>query len=75
VLAKHKVAGSTPVTRSREFRPLARFGSALTSAGPAERTRSHMAHEEPRITFLHHWGKGSSEELARSIEAARVTHQ
>jgi hypothetical protein len=34
---------------------------------------SHMTHEEPRIMFLHYWGKGSAEELARGIKVARAT--
>jgi len=34
---------------------------------------SHMTHEEPRIMFLHYWGKGAAEELARDIKAARAT--
>jgi hypothetical protein len=34
---------------------------------------SHMTHEEPRIMFLHYWGKGPAEELARGIKAARAT--
>jgi len=33
----------------------------------------HMTHEEPRIMFLHYWGKGSAEELARGIKSARAT--
>jgi hypothetical protein len=36
---------------------------------------SHMTHEEPRIMFLHYWGKGPAEELARGIEAARATQK
>ena len=28
----------------------------------------HMTHEEPRILFLHYWGKGSAESLARSLK-------
>ena len=36
---------------------------------------SHMTHEEPRILFLHFWGKGPAEELARGIKAARATQQ
>ncbi|MCI0747587.1 MAG: DUF1259 domain-containing protein [Verrucomicrobia subdivision 3 bacterium] len=28
----------------------------------------HMTHEEPRILFLHYWGKGNSEWLARSLK-------
>lgn len=28
----------------------------------------HMTHEEPRILFLHYWGKGPAETLARSLQ-------
>jgi hypothetical protein len=28
----------------------------------------HMTHEEPRILFLHYWGKASAEALARSVK-------
>lgn len=28
----------------------------------------HMTHEEPRILFLHYWGKGNAESLARSLK-------
>ena len=34
---------------------------------------SHMTHEQPRIMFLHFWGKGPAEELARGVQAARAT--
>jgi hypothetical protein len=36
---------------------------------------SHMAHEEPRILFLHFWGKGPAETLAHGIQAARETQK
>jgi hypothetical protein len=36
---------------------------------------SHMAQEEPRILFLHFWGKGPADALARGIEAARKTQK
>jgi hypothetical protein len=36
---------------------------------------SHMTHEDPRIVFLHFWGKGSAEALARGIQAARDTQK
>jgi hypothetical protein len=36
---------------------------------------SHMTHEQPRIMFLHYWGKGAAGDLARGIEAARVTQR
>jgi len=30
----------------------------------------HMALEKPRVLFLHYWGKGKAEELAKSLKAA-----
>jgi Domain of Unknown Function (DUF1259) len=36
---------------------------------------SHMTHEQPRIMFLHFWGKGAAEDLARGIKAARATQR
>jgi len=36
---------------------------------------SHMTHEEPRIMFLHFWGKGPAEGLARGLKAALDTQQ
>jgi hypothetical protein len=34
---------------------------------------NHMTHEQPRIMFLHFWGKGSAESLARGIKSALDT--
>lgn len=31
---------------------------------------NHMIHDEPRIFFLHYWGTGSAEELARGLREA-----
>jgi hypothetical protein len=31
---------------------------------------SHMTHENPRILFLHYWGKGKADELARAVKLA-----
>ncbi|HVF96542.1 MAG TPA: DUF1259 domain-containing protein [Flavisolibacter sp.] len=31
---------------------------------------NHMVHEQPRIFFLHYWGVGNSEKLARGLRAA-----
>ncbi|MGA2507493.1 MAG: DUF1259 domain-containing protein [Chitinispirillaceae bacterium] len=31
---------------------------------------SHMIQEEPRILFLHYWGKGNASELAKAVKAA-----
>jgi hypothetical protein len=36
---------------------------------------SHMTHEEPRVLFLHFWGKGPADALARAIQAARATQK
>src|SRR5204862_4990651 len=34
---------------------------------------SHMTEENPRILFLHYWGKGKSSDLARAVKAALDT--
>jgi hypothetical protein len=31
---------------------------------------NHMTHEQPRIFFLHYWGVGNAEQLARGLKAA-----
>jgi hypothetical protein len=31
---------------------------------------SHMTHENPRILFLHYWGRGSAKELAQAVKSA-----
>ena len=31
---------------------------------------SHMTHENPRILFLHYWGRGSAKDLANAIKGA-----
>jgi hypothetical protein len=36
---------------------------------------NHMTHEEPRIVFLHFWGKGPAADLARGIKAALDTQK
>ena len=36
---------------------------------------NHMTHEEPRIVFLHFWGKGPVEELARGLRSALDTQK
>jgi len=28
----------------------------------------HMSHEQPRYLFLHYWGKGKADDLARSLK-------
>ena len=34
---------------------------------------SHMTHENPRILFLHYWGKGATTELAQTLKTALAT--
>jgi hypothetical protein len=34
---------------------------------------SHMTHENPRILFLHYWGKGKADELAKAVKLALDT--
>ncbi|TMA68723.1 MAG: DUF1259 domain-containing protein, partial [Deltaproteobacteria bacterium] len=36
---------------------------------------SHMIGEQPRIMFLHYWGKGAAEELARALRKAMATQR
>jgi len=36
---------------------------------------SHMVQEDPRLLFLHFWGKGSAETLAQGINAALATQK
>lgn len=36
---------------------------------------SHMTDENPRILFLHYWGRGSTADLAKSLEAALDTQK
>ena len=31
---------------------------------------NHMIHEQPRIFFLHYWGIGNAEQLAKRLKAA-----
>jgi len=34
---------------------------------------SHMTHENPRILFLHYWGRGKTADLARALKVALAT--
>ena len=36
---------------------------------------SHMTQENPRILFLHYWGRGKADDLAKSLKAARTTQK
>ena len=35
----------------------------------------HMTSENPRIVFLHYWGKGKAADLARAVKNALVAQQ
>ncbi len=35
---------------------------------------SHMTQENPRILFLHYWGRGKVEDLAKTLKSALATH-
>ena len=35
----------------------------------------HMTHEEPRILFLHYWGRGPAQKLAESVQRALLVQQ
>ena len=34
---------------------------------------SHMTHENPRILFLHYWGRGKTADLAKALKTALAT--
>jgi len=36
---------------------------------------NHMTHEQPRFVFLHYWGKGPAQELARAVRFAIDTQK
>jgi len=36
---------------------------------------SHMLHEQPRIVFLHYWGKGPADGLAHALKKAMATQR
>jgi hypothetical protein len=51
-----------------ELQPVLR---ALCAAGiHVVAIHGHMIHEEPRIVFLHFWGTGPAEDLARGVRRA-----
>jgi hypothetical protein len=54
--------------REAELQPVLK---ALRRAGIAVvAIHHHMTHEEPRTIFLHYWGTGSTEALAKGLRAA-----
>jgi hypothetical protein len=47
---------------------------ALTGAGiNVVAIHSHMTSENPRLLFLHYWGRGKATELATGLKAALAT--
>jgi hypothetical protein len=36
---------------------------------------NHMTHEEPQFVFLHYWGKGRAQDLARALRSAMDSQQ
>lgn len=54
--------------REDELQPVLR---SLRSSGiNIVAIHQHMTHEQPRLVFLHYWGKGRAEDLARSVKKA-----
>ena len=50
---------------------VARVIKALVEAGiEVVAVHNHMVHEQPRTFFLHYWGIGNAEQLARGLRAA-----
>ena len=49
----------------------------LSVSGPRQAAivaiHSHVTHENPRILFLHYWGKSFTAELAKTLKAALAT--
>ena len=61
------VAGDFTMTES-EVAPVIK---ALVEHGiEVVAVHNHMVHEQPRIFFLHYWGVGNAEELAKGLRAA-----
>ena len=61
------VAGDFSVTED-ELQPVLR--SLRASRIDIVAIHQHMTHEQPRIMFLHYWGRGKATELAGAIKAA-----
>jgi hypothetical protein len=66
-LEKAAVAGDFTMLEN-EVTPVVR---ALVENGiEVVAVHNHMVHEEPRIFFLHYWGVGNAEQLAKGLKAA-----
>ena len=64
---KAAVAGDFTMLES-EVEPIIR---ALIENGiEVVAVHNHMVHEQPRIFFLHYWGTGNAEQLAKGLKAA-----
>lgn len=45
------------------------FDALVSNGIEVVAVRNHMVHERPRAFFLHYWGTGPAEELARGLRA------
>ncbi|HLN81640.1 MAG TPA: DUF1259 domain-containing protein [Thermoanaerobaculia bacterium] len=64
----HAVVDGDFATLASELQPVLK---ALTGAGiDVVAIHNHMTGEEPRIVFLHYWGIGRAEDLARGVRGA-----
>ncbi len=41
-----------------------------SAAAPPAAIHHHMTHEEPRLIFLHYWGRGEAKRLAETVKQA-----
>ncbi|MCZ6602239.1 MAG: DUF1259 domain-containing protein, partial [Planctomycetota bacterium] len=71
-MEKAAVAGDFTML-AREVTPVIK---ALVSQGiEVTAVHNHMVHEEPRVFFLHYWGVGPAEDLARGLRKALDTQE
>jgi hypothetical protein len=64
----HAVVDGDFAMREDELQPVLK---AMRSAGiNIVAIHQHMTHEEPRIMFLHYWGKGKAADLAKGVRSA-----
>lgn len=64
---KAAVAGDFTMLQS-EVEPVIK--ALVTNGIEVVAVHNHMVNEEPRIYFLHYWGVGNAEQLARGLKAA-----
>ena len=66
--AERAVVDGDVAMRESELQPVLK---ALRRAGiDVVAIHQHMAGEEPRVLFLHYWGVGAADALARGVRAA-----